>query len=104
MAGGTINIYYDTILAQNSLSYQYSIQNVSLPNGWKVIIIMSARSEVNNGETLLNPFPIFTSTNSFIYMPAITSSGQITTFRFAYISSNNLHINDRVSASYIVAA
>ena len=104
MAGGAINIYYDTILAQNSLSYQYSIQSVSLPNGWKVVIIMSARYEVNSGETLFNPFPIFTNTNSFIYMPAITSSGQIATYRFAYISSNNLYINERVSASYIVAA
>ena len=98
MAGGAINIYYDTILAQGSVE-----GSVALPSNWKVVIITSARYQRNSQETLIFPFPIFTNNINDLMMPAIDVNGQLTIFNFVYISSNTLHTTGYVNASYIAA-
>ena len=103
MAGGAINIYYDTILMQNILSGGNFGTNISLLSNWKVVLITSAQYTRASAETLLFPFPLFTSVSSDFVMPAINSSGVITVYTFAYIQSNQLYAAPSVDLTYIVA-
>ena len=109
MAGGAINIYYDTILAQNSLNSSGSTINTSIPSGWKVVIILSAFYSYDRIQhTLLEPYPIFTDTSNYLYMLTYYDnffSGQsgFSMFNFAYVNSNRLSLNSRCSCTYIVA-
>ena len=103
MAGGAINIYYDTILMQNSLSGGNFGTNISLLSSWKVVLITSAQYTRASAETLLFPFPLFTNVSSDFVMPAINSSGVITVYTFAYIQSNQLWATANVDLTYIVA-
>ena len=98
MAGGAINIYYDTILAQGPVN-----ESVVLPSNWKVVIITSAQYQRASQETLIFPFPIFTNNINNLMMPAINANGQLTIFNFIYISSNILYPTSYVNASYIAA-
>ena len=103
MAGGAINIYYDIILMQNSLSGGNFGTSVSLLSDWKVVLITSAKYTRASSEVLLFPFPLFTSTSNDLTMPAINYDGTITTYNFAYIQSNQLWATANVNLTYIVA-
>ena len=109
MAGGAINIYYDTILAQSTLSAGASAASTSIPSGWKVVIILSAIYGYNQvNQVLLAPYPIFTETSSYLYMISYYSSSSnntshFDTYDFAYVNSNRLYVNNRCTCSYIVA-
>ena len=110
MAGGAINIYYDTILAQNKLnSNTHESASVSIPSGWKTVIIMTGKSISDNDKYILaQPCPIFIESSYFIQMPALYShSGSAyvqSIWSFARITSNTLYVNGYTGVSYIVAA
>ena len=103
MAGGSFNVFYDTILMQNSLSGGNFGTNISLLSNWKVVLITSAQYTRASAETLLFPFPLFTNVSSDFVMPAINSSGVITLYTFAYIQSDRLYATPNVDLTYIVA-
>lgn len=107
MAGGAINIYYDTILTQNTFNSSANAQNISIPSNWKIVIIMTAQYHYNGSteQTLLYPYPIFHNTNNWIPMPVVynTTSFRIGLYHIAYVNSNYLHIAAYTSDSYIVA-
>ena len=109
MAGGAINIYYDTILAQGILNAGGSTSNTSIPSGWKVVIILSASYSNSTGniqDALLAPYPIFTDTSNYLYMltyRTTNSTSNFNTFPFAYVNSNRLILNSYCRCSYIVA-
>ena len=110
MAGGAINIYYDTILTQGNLrSNSGSAASTSIPSGWKAVIIMSARYVWNDDNYILSqPFPIFIETSDYIQMPALykysNSEYAQSMYAFALVSSNRLQISGYTNVSYIVAA
>ena len=108
MAGGAINIYYDTVLAQGNLSSNRNENSISLPSGWKTVIIMSCRHVYNSEiHVLIQPFPIFIETSYNIQMPVLYNNGGNayiqSMYAFARITSNRLYISTYIDASYIVA-
>lgn len=107
MAGGAINIYYDTILTQNTFNSSANSQSISIPSNWKIVIIMTAQYHYSGSteQTLLYPYPIFNNTNSWIPMPVVynTTSFRIGLYHIAYVNSNYLRIGAYTSGSYIVA-
>lgn len=55
MAGGALNIYYDTILQSKT---GYGTSSYTIPSGWKVCIVMAFHNN-NNRYSLLYPIAIF---------------------------------------------
>ena len=109
MAGGAINIYYNTILAQSTFNAGNNENSVSIPSGWKTVIIMACRYRWNDDTYVLaQPFPIFIETSFNIQMPALYSNAGAAYVQsinsFARITSDRLYITAHSYASYIVAA
>ena len=94
LASGAINIYYDTILASG-----YNSGNISIPNNWKVVVILSAD---NGSYHLFNPLIIFTTSSTW-YEGLFFNGTNYGFWITAYVdTSNNLHMN--YNSQYIVAA
>ena len=67
LAGGSFNVYYDTVLGVHSSSVPNSTLSVTCPSGWKVAIINIAEADRSN----LYAMPVFNLGNTGInyYIP-----------------------------------
>ena len=68
LAGGSFNVYYDTVLAIHSDSTNMSTLSVSCPSNWKAAIINIATNTV----CCLYAMPVFNVSNNTIdcYIPS----------------------------------
>lgn len=68
LAGGSFNVYYDTVLAIHSDSTNMSALSVSCPSNWKAAIINIATNTV----CCLYAMPVFNVSNNTIdcYIPS----------------------------------
>lgn len=104
LAGGSFNVFYDTILAQgtagktnNSTSYSFSI-----PSGWKCLLITSANYQ--DSDMIIEPVVVFV-TNIDVYGKFISMvDGNYSVGRIGTISNLTFNIRQYVSLSYIVIA
>ena len=79
MAGGALNIYYDTILESksgNGTAYN------NLPSGWKVCIITSYSYD---NISLVFPFAVFNASFNTADLPGNASWARISAVTFSYL-------------------
>lgn len=69
LAGGSFNVYYDTVLAVFSIS-NYTNANKNCPNGWRAAVVISHQRLLNTNReigTLVEPIAIFNTNASCAY-------------------------------------
>lgn len=104
MAGGALNIYYDTILQSKTGS---GTANNNLPSGWKVCIITSYS---NDNISLVFPFAVFNAsfnTNQWYRGICMNDSGVFVNYDMLIFNSSTTYYfsgNSRVGWSLIIAA
>ena len=93
LAGGSFNVYYDTVLSVISKS---NTASTPCPSGWKAAIVISHETHVfqsnsNSVATLIQPITIFniSSTNINYYGTYIFNSSELGT----YTAFNGITIN-----------
>ena len=103
LAGGSFNVFYDTILAQGSGGYSYTSEIINIPSGWKVILIINARNG-NTGAGLLSAVPIFTVATGTIGGIGVENGSIVKMALVENITATSFRTIDNVTLDYIVAA
>ena len=104
LAGGSFNVFYDTILAQGTAGNHSSTSsyNFSIPSGWKCLLITFANYQ--NSDILTDPVAVFVS-NIDVYGKYISVvDGTYSVGRIGSISNLTFNIRVYVSLSYIIIA
>lgn len=104
LAGGSFNVFYDTILAQGTAGRHNSTSsyNFSIPSGWKCLLITFANYQ--NSDILTDPVAVFVS-NIDVYGKFISiTNGNYSIGQIGSISNLTFNIRVYVSLSYIVIA
>ena len=102
LAGGSFNVYYDTVISVMSVK-NYTSNNT--PSGWKAAICISCYTYMgNNWGTLVSPVPIFNIGSQVTYNGTFIDSNSIyTVYGFIRISSTDFNINGSASSNSITS-
>ena len=105
LAGGSFNVYYDTVLSVISVS---NTSSKSCPSGWKAAVVISHRTRnTSNGDfwvALCQPITIFNVNNNSIdyygtYIYEDATLGTCTAYNGITISQSTFKFNSNYNSS-----
>ena len=104
LAGGSFNVFYDTILAQgtNGSANDNRSYSFTIPSGWKCLLITTAN--YYNNYTLLNPIAIFVPNIGVQGLFIATNDGTYVVRNVGNVSDTRFNINTYTQVSYIIIA
>ena len=105
LAGGSFNVYYDTILSVKTVTGSSAVSSSnSCPSGWKCAVLISCFIYLNAWATLVTPIPIFNVNSSSIEYYGLfnienNNNNNMTTTRCIKISSSSFNIISNTGGS-----
>ena len=104
LAGGSFNVFYDTILAQGTAGSKNDSRNhnFTIPSGWKCLLITTAN--YRDSYILLNPIAVFVPNIDVYGLCIITNNGTYDIMNVGHVSETRFDIETYTQVSYTIIA